>query len=68
MYQTTIGLKKKMKSDKYTIYSISNAPYQEWQADLLDYSFKKVKQPGTLIRLCSEDSKYPKRKMHEHPN
>jgi hypothetical protein len=52
-----------MKPDKYIIYSISNSPYQEWQADLLDYSFKKVKQPGTLIRLCSEDSKYPKRKI-----
>jgi len=51
-----------MKSDKFIIYSISNSPYQEWQADLLDYSFNKVKQPGTLIRLCSEDSKYPKRK------
>ena len=53
---------EKMKSNIYIIYSISNSPYQEWQADLLDYSFKKVKQPGTLIRLCSEDWKYPKRK------
>ncbi len=52
-----------MKLNKYIIYSISNSPYQEWQADLLDYSFRKVKQPGTLIRLCSEDSKYPKRKV-----
>jgi hypothetical protein len=51
-----------MKSSMYIIYSISNSPYQEWQADLLDYSFKKVKQPGTLVRLCSEDVRYPKRK------
>lgn len=50
-----------MNPHKYIIYSISNSPYQEWQADLLDYSFKKVKQPGTLIRLCSEDAKFPKR-------
>jgi len=28
----------------------------------LDYSFEKVKQPGTIIRLCSKDRKYPKRK------
>ncbi len=53
---------KKIKSNKYIIYSISNSPYQEWQADLLDYSFIKVKQPGTLIRICSEDAKYPNRK------
>lgn len=52
-----------MKSSKYIIYSISNSPYQEWQADLLDYSFKKVKQPGTLIRLCSKDGRYPKREI-----
>lgn len=50
-----------MKSHTYVIYSISNSPYQEWQAELLDYSFRKVKQPGTLIRLCSEDAKYPNR-------
>ena len=46
----------------YTIYSISNSPYMEWQADLLDYSFKKSKQPGTLIRLCSDDEGYMNRK------
>ena len=38
-----------------TIYSISNSPYQEWQADLLDYSFAKSGQPGSLVRLVSED-------------
>ena len=34
----------------------------EWQADLLDYSFKKSKQPGTLIRLCSDDEGHKNRK------
>jgi hypothetical protein len=52
-----------MTSNSYVIYSISNSPYQEWQAELLDYSFKKVKQPGTLIRLCSEDGRYPGRRV-----
>lgn len=46
----------------YTIYSISNSPYQEWQADLLDYTFEAVAQPGKLIRLCSEDSRFPGRR------
>ena len=46
----------------YVIYSISNSPYMEWQADLLDYSFKKSKQPGTLIRLCSDDEGHKNRK------
>jgi hypothetical protein len=39
----------------FTIYSISNSPYQEWQAELLDWSFVQSGQPGQLIRLCSED-------------
>lgn len=52
-----------VKSNKFVIYSMSNSTYQEWQADLLDYSFKKVKQPGTLIRLCSKDAKYPKKEI-----
>jgi hypothetical protein len=50
-------------SDLYVLYSISNSPYQEWQAELLDYSFKKSNQPGTLIRLVSIDSKFPDRKI-----
>jgi len=37
----------------YSIYSIDDSSYLKWQADLLDYSFKKAKQPGKLIRLCS---------------
>lgn len=42
----------------HTIYSISNSPYQEWQADLLDWSFARSGQPGNLIRICSEDSHF----------
>jgi len=49
------------KDKIYTIYSISNSPYQEWQAELVDYSFKKSGQPGTLIRLCSDDLGYMKK-------
>jgi len=47
--------------ETYTIYSISNSPYQEWQADLLDFTFTKVKQPGSLIRVCSDDAQFPHR-------
>ena len=45
----------------HTVYSISNSPYQDWQADLLDWSFVRSGQPGNLIRLCSEDSHFPGR-------
>jgi hypothetical protein len=37
----------------YVLYSTSNSDYQSWQCKLLEYTFKKVKQPGKLIRLCS---------------
>jgi hypothetical protein len=45
----------------HTIYSMSNSPYQDWQADLLDWSFVRSGQPGSLIRLCSADSHFPER-------
>ena len=45
----------------YTIYSTSNSPYQDWQAELLDWSFVLSGQPGTLIRLCSNDTQFPGR-------
>lgn len=45
----------------YVVYSISNSPYQEWQADLLDFSARRAGQPGTLVRLCSQDPAYPQR-------
>ena len=42
-------------SDLKVIYSLSNAPYQRWQAELLDYSIRATAQPGTVIRICSND-------------
>ena len=44
-------------SDLYVLYSAGNSGYQEWQSDLLDFSFKESKQPGILIRIVSDDSK-----------
>lgn len=46
-------------SDLYVLYSISNSPYQLWQADLLDFSAREVNQPGTVVRLCSRDAGHP---------
>lgn len=46
----------------YIIYSIGNSEYQEWQADLLDFSYLISNQPGTLIRLVSDDSPILKRR------
>jgi putative ubiquitin-RnfH superfamily antitoxin RatB of RatAB toxin-antitoxin module len=40
----------------YIIVSTSNSDYQSWQCKLLEYSFKKVNQPGKLIRLCSHNT------------
>ena len=37
----------------YVFYSTSKSDYQNWQRDLLEYSFKKVNQPGKLISYCS---------------
>lgn len=48
----------------YVVYSIGNSGYQEWQGDLLDFSFVLSKQPGTLIRLVSDDSQ-DKRKINK---
>lgn len=47
-----------MSNIKYVVYSTSNSPYQDWQCELLDYTYHKVNQPGKLIRLCSEDDGY----------
>lgn len=46
----------------FVIYSAGNSGYQEWQSDLLDFSFKQSKQPGTLIRIVSDDSPKDKRR------
>lgn len=40
-------------SDLYIIYSVSNSPYQQWTADLLDFSIRQSGQPGEIVRLCS---------------
>ena len=45
----------------YIVYSMSNSPYQEWQADLLDFSVSQSGQPGRIIRIVSKDPKYPDR-------
>jgi GDP-fucose protein O-fucosyltransferase len=37
----------------YVVFSTSNSDYQSWQCKVLEHSFKKVNQPGKLIRLCS---------------
>jgi hypothetical protein len=42
----------------HTIYSMSNSPYQDWQGDLLDWSFVQSGQPGNLIRICSADTHF----------
>ncbi len=49
----------------YTVFSTSDSPYMQWQSELLEYSWKKVGQPGELIRLVSTDdpSSLPE---HEH--
>jgi len=46
------------RSDCYVIYSISNSPYQQWQADLLDFSFRDAGQRGVIVRLCSQDGHF----------
>jgi len=40
----------------FVIYSAGNSGYQEWQSDLLDFSFNESKQPGTLVRIVSDDN------------
>jgi hypothetical protein len=39
----------------YTVFSTSNSAYQNWQAELLEYSWKRVGQEGELIRLVATD-------------
>lgn len=50
-----------MSDIKYVVYSTSNSFYQDWQCELLDYTYHKVKQPGRLIRLCSTDDNHPEK-------
>ena len=44
----------------FVLYSAGNSGYQEWQSDLLDLSFHHSGQPGTLVRLISDDSQPPR--------
>jgi len=46
-------------SELYIIYSMSNSPYQQWQADLLDFSVREVGQRGVIVRLCSQEEGAP---------
>lgn len=43
----------------YIVYSISNSPYQQWQADLLDFSVRATDQPGVIVRLVSQEAGKP---------
>ncbi len=37
----------------YTVFSTTDTPYQQWQSELLAYSWKRVGQPGELVRLVA---------------
>jgi hypothetical protein len=37
----------------YTVFSTSDSPYQQWQSELLEYSWHQVEQPGELIRFVA---------------
>ncbi|MEL6817525.1 MAG: PqqD family protein [Pseudomonadota bacterium] len=37
----------------YTVFSTDDRPYMQWQADLLEYTWKRVGQPGQLVRLVA---------------
>lgn len=40
----------------YTVFSTNDTPYMQWQSDLLEYSWKRVRQEGTLIRLVATNN------------
>jgi hypothetical protein len=37
----------------YTVFSTTDSPYQQWQSELLEYSWRQVGQPGELIRFVA---------------
>jgi hypothetical protein len=39
----------------YTVFSTTDSPFQQWQSELLEYSWKQAGQPGELIRLVATD-------------
>jgi peptidyl serine alpha-galactosyltransferase len=54
----------------HTVFSVDGSVYQQWQADLLAYSHRKVGQPGPLTRLLSADGPSPRfagRTFHTRP-
>ena len=52
----------------YILYSMSNSPYQEWQARLLEFSLREVGQPGMVIRCIAQDPQYPMRVVPDFGN
>lgn len=40
----------------YTVFSTNDNPKMQWQSDLLEHSWKRVEQEGTLIRLVATDT------------
>ena len=39
----------------YTVFSTNLSPKMQWQSDLLEFSWKRARQEGELIRLCATD-------------
>ncbi len=37
----------------YTVFSTTDSPFQQWQSELLEYSWHQAGQPGELIRLVA---------------
>jgi len=37
----------------YTVFSTDDCAYMQWQSELLEYSWKRVEQPGQLVRLVA---------------
>lgn len=49
----------------YTVFSTQDSPYQNWQSDLLEYSWKQAGQEGELVRLVASDGR-KKLPQHRH--
>jgi coenzyme PQQ synthesis protein D (PqqD) len=39
----------------YTVFSTTDSPFQQWQSELLEYSWREAEQPGELIRFVATD-------------
>ena len=51
-------LKGKNKIIDYIVVSSSKCNYQKWQLELMEWSMKKISQPGKLVVLLSEDKEH----------